>query len=124
VLHLHQDAVSEVLEHMEAIRKLRRRITDRLKQVRGAASVADVDAGRALLAKAEAHELKLLAELSKLDVADDKDDDDDVRLSVAQCKAMLVQHATRSAPHRPFSLSGDLISSYSVRGGMEGCMKV
>ena len=74
---------------VKVIRNLRRRITDRLKKVRGRESKRDPQAGLALLAKMASAEFKLLAELSKLDDADDTDDDDDVRISFAECQVML-----------------------------------
>jgi len=65
VLHLKDEAVAEVLEHMELVKSIRRRITDCLtktKVVRGKPKPKDAEA---MLEKAERGEVAILLELAE-----------------------------------------------------------
>ena len=77
---------------MDVVRKLRKRITDRLSQVRAAKREMDRPAGWKLLDAIKATEFVALKTLSELDTADDVADDNDPRLTFVQCAEMLRQH--------------------------------
>jgi hypothetical protein len=65
VLHLDEDAVSDVLQHMDRVRDIRARIRDTLSQSKPNRTKKDVKKAKALLAKAELGELVLLQQLAK-----------------------------------------------------------
>ena len=70
VLHLNEDAVSDVLQHMELVKSIRRRIQDTLASTKIVHSTPNPAKAKAVLEKAEKGEkaiLKLLAERSKAD---------------------------------------------------------
>ena len=96
VLHLQEDAVSEVLEHMEVVRKLRNRITERLMKVKTKKRPMDRKAGWVLLDGIRATDFKILARLSELDTADDSDQHD-VRITYADCKELLAQYDAKTS---------------------------
>jgi len=98
VLHLQDEAVCEVLDHMDTVRKLRKRITDRLSQVRGKKREENRPAGWVLLDGIKVAEFKVLTRLSELDTADDSQgDDDDVRMTFTECIDLLESHGAKTS---------------------------
>ena len=88
VLHLQDEAVSEVLEHMEVVRKLRKRITDRLSKVKTGKKKEDRDAGWGLIDGIKQTDFIVLSALSEMDTADDSMDDDIEWTSAPMCTIM------------------------------------
>ena len=87
VLHLDEDAVSFVIEHMEKIKNLRKRIQDTLTSTTVVAGTADPEGAAALLANAEKGELALLT-----DIQDNPKDYADGRIKTSQMLELRTKH--------------------------------
>lgn len=65
VLHLNEDAVSHVLQHMELVKSIRRRIQDTLEKTKMVRGKSDPQAGKRMLDKANLGEVEVLKLLAK-----------------------------------------------------------
>ena len=88
VLHLNDEAVSGVLEHMEMVKSIRRRIQDTLRNTKIVRGKPKPDEAQELLKKCEKGELAMLKVLA------DRADLREARITVAEMRAMLKEYTS------------------------------
>ena len=94
VLHLHEDAVNNVIQHMEVVKSIRKRIKDRLEKTKILKGKKKLKKGLKELELVEQGEFQIL---SALKTQDEADAGHETRLSRAEIQGLLNQFKTETA---------------------------
>ena len=94
VLHLHEEAVNKVIQHMEVVKNIRRRIKLRLEQTKIIKGKRKLKKGMKELALIENGEFQILSTLKHQDEADAGNE---TRLTRKEIQALLNQYKTETA---------------------------
>lgn len=94
VLHLHEEAVNKVTQHMEVVKSIRKRIRERLQKTKILKGKKKIKKGMKQLQLVENGEFEIL---SKLKLKDDADVGNETRLTRKEIQALLDQYKTETA---------------------------